>query len=176
MPFAARTVARQSASPSKASVRTLWPPLLAAGIAAFVGCRTSGVLTLGVADDAQALVQLASGHGRTLQIPLPSGTTTVAQLVLAASPVNAPRQAVVAAFTAVVPGGRTRVYAARLPNAACTSCTLAFEAPVDVSPNLDGATMLAGTEPLEPDRHLLRARGRVRRGQLWVARARRSGR
>lgn len=146
------------------------PALATLGGRFFIGYRSGGALNVGVADDAQAVVQLASGHGRTLQIPLPAGTTTAGQLVLAASPVDAPAPALFAAFTAVVAGGGTRVYAARLPNAGCLSCTLAFEAPVEVSPNLDGATLpsLALSRSSQIAVSFVRAAG-ASAGQLWIA-------
>ena len=115
------------------------PALATIGSRFFIGYRSGGVLSVGVADDAQGVLALVSGRGRTLQIALPAGATTPGSLTLAASPADAPAPSVIAAFTALVPGGGTRVFAARLQNAGCLSCTLAFDAAVEASANIDGA-------------------------------------
>ncbi len=93
------------------------------------GVNQSGVLTVGKADGAAGLQHLAGGNGQTLTVPLASTATFPADLQLGA----ASNGDLIAAYTAQLPGGRRQVFVARLQNAGCSACALAFDAPVAAS-------------------------------------------
>ena len=151
------------------------PALAAVGSRFFVGFRKGGVLTVGIGDGAQGLVQLGAGHGRTLQLPLPLGSSAPGQLALVATPGGE----VVAAFTVTLAGGgRTAVYVSRLREAGCTACTLSFDAALAAGPQTrdeqfprlaagpGGALAVAF---IRPDAHAPAAEAWIAQGTLGAA-------
>src|SRR5262245_16896875 len=101
---------------------------------------------------------------------MPVNASAPANLVLAATPSSGLAPAVVAVFIALV-ASQMHVYAARMQNAFCQGCTLAFDTPVEISTNLPGATLPAVAISRIGQLAISFVRFLVGGVQLWVAQA-----